>query len=173
MSHVRRAALPSAALSLALLLAAVPAAPAKPDPAKVPSAGAKQPGAGAKGPARSTKVFTARLSGAAEVPAAGDPDGSGRAMVRIKGTQVCFTLKVADIDAPVAAHIHRGAAGVAGPVEVDLFAAATARKGCVTTSAEIAAAIRKDPRGFYVNVHTADFPGGAVRGQLQKSAAKQ
>jgi hypothetical protein len=29
-------------------------------------------------------------------------------------------------------------------------------------------AILRRPRRFYVNVHTNDFPGGAVRGQLRK-----
>lgn len=172
MSHLRRAALPGAALSLALLIAAAPAAPAKPAAAKGPSAAAEHPSGAAKGPARSTKVFKALLAGANETPAAGDPDGSGRATVRIKGTRVCFTLKSTSIDAPVAAHIHRGAAGAAGPVVVDLFAGAATKKECVTTTSEQAAAIRQDPRGFYVNVHTAAFPDGAIRGQLQRGAAK-
>jgi len=173
MFQLHRAALPSAVLTLALLVGAAPSAPAKPAAGKGPAAAAKGPAASAKGPAKSTKVFTARLSGAAEVPAPGDPDGSGRAMVRIKGTQVCFTLKADGIDALAAAHIHAGAAGAAGPVVVDLLAGTPARKGCVTASAEVAAAIRKDPRAFYVNVHTAAFPDGAIRGQLQKSAAKK
>ena len=174
MSHLLRAALPGAALTLAVLVGAAPAAPAK-DPSMVskgPSASANGSTA-AKGPAKSTKVFKARLSGANEVPGPGDPDGSGRAMIRIKGTQVCFTLKVDNVDALAAAHIHEGAAGVAGPVVVDLFAGTVKKKGCVTTSAQIAAEIRKSPREYYVNVHNAAYPAGAVRGQLQKSAAKK
>jgi len=169
LSHLRRAALPGAALTLVLATAAGPAlaAPGKPETAS------KGPSAAAKGPAKSTKVFKAHLSGVNEVPAAGDPDGSGRAMVRIKGTQVCFTLKVKDVAALTAAHIHQGAKGVTGPVVVDLFAGTVKRKGCVTTTAETAAAIRKNPREFYVNVHNAEFPAGAVRGQLQKGAAKK
>jgi len=173
MSHVRRAAPAGAALTLALLVAAAPAAPAKPAQARGPVPAAKGPASSAKGPAMSTKTFRARLSGGSEVPAAGDPDGSGRAMIRIKGTRVCFTLKASRVDALVAAHIHQGAAGAAGPVVVDLFAGGPARKGCVTTSTALAAAIRRDPRGFYVNVHTAAFPAGALRGQLQKGSAKR
>jgi hypothetical protein len=174
MSHVRRAALPGAVLTIALLVGAAPAAPAqKPSSvSKGPSASAKGPSA-AKAPASSTKVFKALLSGAGEVPEPGDPDGSGRAMVRIKGTQVCFTLKVEGVDALAAAHIHEGVAGEAGPVVVDLFAGTAKKKGCVRTSPEIAAEIRKSPREYYVNVHNAAYPGGALRGQLQKSAAKK
>ena len=174
MFHVRRAALPSAALTLALLVGAAPAAPAqKPSPvSKGPSASAKGPSA-AKAPATSTKVFKALLSGANEVPAPGDPDGSGRATVRIKGTQVCFTLKVDKVDALAAAHIHEGAAGEAGPVVVDLFAGTVKKKGCVRTTPEIAAEIRRSPGEYYVNVHNAAYPAGALRGQLQKSAAKK
>ncbi len=173
MTDLRRAALPGAALTIALLVGAAPAAPAKdPTASKGPSASANGSTA-ATAPAKSTKVFKARLSGANEVPGPGDPDGSGRATVRIKGTQVCFTLKVKNVDALAAAHIHEGAAGVAGPVVVDLFGGTVKKKGCVTTSAEIAAAIRKNPREYYVNVHNATYPAGAVRGQLQKSAAKK
>jgi hypothetical protein len=139
---------------------------------KGPSASAKGPSA-AKAPATSTRVFKALLSGAGEVPEAGDPDGSGRATVRIKGTQVCFTLKADKVDALAAAHIHEGAAGEAGPVVVDLFAGTAKKKGCVRTTAEIAAEIRKSPREYYVNVHNAAYPGGALRGQLQMSAAKK
>jgi len=37
----------------------------------------------------------------------------------------------------------------------------------VTVDATVAAAILAHPKGYYVNVHTAAFPNGAVRGQLK------
>ena len=40
-------------------------------------------------------------------------------------------------------------------------------KGCTTTTAAIAAAIQKTPSAYYVNVHNAKYPGGALRGQLR------
>jgi hypothetical protein len=122
--------------------------------------------------------LVADLAGANEVsvpggPAAGDPDGKGRVVVRIQGDQVCFTAEYAWIDAPTAGHIHAGAAGANGGVKVGFFGTALpaslrAVTGCVSQEAGVAAAIAADPGSHYVNVHTAAYPGGAVRGQLRK-----
>jgi hypothetical protein len=121
------------------------------------------------GSARAT-FLAAKLSGANE-STGGDTDGSGNAVVRIQGTEVCFLLSWSKIAAPVAAHIHLGAAGTNGPVKVGFFAGAlpanlTAVTGCVTSDAATVDAIKANPAGFYANVHTAEFPGGAIRGQL-------
>jgi hypothetical protein len=81
---------------------------------------------------------------------------------------VCYTVHVVNIDSPTAAHIHEGAVDVAGPVVVP-FAAPSGETstGCVTNlDATVVARIVDNPYGFYVNVHTSDFPDGAVRGQL-------
>ncbi len=40
----------------------------------------------------------------------------------------------------------------------------------IVTQAEIDA-ILANPSGFYINVHTTDFPGGAIRGQLQLASS--
>lgn len=66
------------------------------------------------------------------------------------------------------AHIHEGAAGVPGPVVVQLAGPDSSgySKGCLPTTPAQAAAIVADPAGYYVNVHTTDFPAGAIRGQL-------
>lgn len=123
--------------------------------------------------------FTARLNGANEVPTPGgpavaDPDGRATALVRVKGSQVKFSIQYRNITAPTLGHIHQGKAGVNGDVRVTLFgtplpATVTAAAGAVTVDdPAIADAIRKDPGGFYVNLHSKEFPGGAVRGQLEK-----
>jgi hypothetical protein len=106
----------------------------------------------------------ATLTGKVEVPK-GDPDGRGTAEIKITGTKVCWEIKATKVATLVAAHIHRGGAGVAGPVVVP-FGKTYASKGCTTTSAAIAAAIAKTPGAYYVNVHNAKYPGGALRGQL-------
>jgi F0F1-type ATP synthase membrane subunit c/vacuolar-type H+-ATPase subunit K len=117
----------------------------------------------------------ATLAGAAEVGAdgqrhAGDPDGWGGAVVTVKGAQVCFGMTVNLVAAPVAAHIHEGHPSENGPVVVTLVAPTTgdpgASSGCTTVAMDLADRIRQHSHDFYVNVHTADFPGGAIRGQL-------
>jgi CHRD domain len=121
------------------------------------------------------RPFATTLTGAAEVPGPGDPDASGTAFITLNQGQgeVCFDLSWAGIDGTVtAAHIHVGAATVAGPVVVPLFAGAFAgtdsASGCVSASEELIKAIRQDPASYYVNIHSTVFPAGAVRGQLAK-----
>ena len=113
-----------------------------------------------------TKTFTVSMSGKAETPT-GDPDGKGTAKVTINTSkgQVCFNLTWSRIGTPVAAHIHKGKKGVAGPVVVPFFAKAK-HTGCVKASKSLLGKILKSPSGYYVNVHTQAFPGGAIRAQL-------
>jgi hypothetical protein len=108
----------------------------------------------------------ATMSGKVEVPK-GDPDGTGTAEIKITGKKVCWELKTAKIAKPNAAHIHKGKAGKAGPVVVP-FGATYKAKGCTTTTMANANAISATPGSFYVNIHNAKYPGGAVRGQLRK-----
>jgi CHRD domain len=119
-------------------------------------------------------LLAASLTGAQEVPGPGDPDGSGRALVRLAGDQACFVLKWSRITAPVAAHIHVGRRGVPGGIVVGFFQGAlpdtlNAVAGCAAADPAVVDAIAADPRGYYVNIHTADFPGGAIRGQLHRA----
>jgi hypothetical protein len=106
-----------------------------------------------------------------------DPNGTGRAMVRVHpaNNKVCFTLRWRNISAPYAAHIHRGRMGVEGDVKITLFTArklsANVRKvgGCVTgVNKGLASRILDQPRRYYVNIHTPEYEGGAIRGQLHQ-----
>jgi hypothetical protein len=114
------------------------------------------------------RPLTATLSGANEVPPA-DPDGFGFAEVTLNQGQgeVCFHITAENIDLPIVAdHIHRGAAGVNGPVVVNFNAQFD---GCTTgVDPELIKEIRQNPENFYVNLHNAPFPGGVIRGQLSK-----
>ena len=115
-------------------------------------------------------TFTTTLSGAEEVNAAGDPDGSGTATLSFNPGQktICFTITVANIDGSTfPAHIHEAPAGVNGPVVVPLGSLSLGTTfGCVPAESRTIAGIIADPTGYYVNVHNTEFPGGALRGQL-------
>jgi hypothetical protein len=110
------------------------------------------------------------MNGAAEAPANGDSDGAGVAVVRIRpDNQVCYRIGVQNLLLPaVGAHIHRGAAGGAGPIVVPFTApdASGISSGCAAADPTLLADIKANPAGFYTNVHTREFPGGAIRAQL-------
>ena len=117
------------------------------------------------------RPLSTSLSGAAEVPGPGDADGSGqfKATVNPGKGEICYELTVTGIATATAAHIHEGAPGVAGDPVVSLEAPADgSSSACVGVEREIMLAIIKNPAGYYVNVHNADFPDGAIRGQLSR-----
>ncbi|WP_298023972.1 CHRD domain-containing protein [uncultured Parasphingopyxis sp.] len=114
--------------------------------------------------------YTTGLSGGQEVPGPGDPDGSGTARITADATTntVCADITVQAISRPMAAHIHRGARGTNGPPVLTLDTPANGESSrCYNVERQLAASIIADPAQFYVNVHTEDYPGGAVRGQLE------
>jgi hypothetical protein len=120
---------------------------------------------------RGGRPLSTTLTGTAEVPGPGDEDGSGTAKITVNPGQeeVCWELFVEDITLPATgAHIHEGAVGEAGDVVVHLTPpdASGVSSGCITVERELALDILKNPENYYVNVHTTDFPDGAVRGQL-------
>lgn len=128
-------------------------------------------GAGTTGVALATE-FRAALTGANEVPP-GDSDGAGTAKVVINGTlnELCVDLEVSGISAATAAHIHRGAAGENGPPVVNLDPPDDEDEDdCDSIGDALADEIQANPAGFYVNIHTAEHPNGAIRGQLAPSA---
>lgn len=136
--------------------------------------------------------FFAHLSGDEEVPSR-DTRAVGQAVFNLStdGTEIAYTLIVANIENVVAAHIHCGAPGVNGPVRVFLFGPEAPGGG---RTDGVLAKGSFDPAGItcpdgtplldamragdtYVNVHTndgvdptntgpGDFPGGEVRGQI-------
>jgi hypothetical protein len=121
-------------------------------------------------------TLTATLAGVTEGDNPGDPDGSGTASIVLdpEAGTACWTLTVENIEPVEQSHIHIGAEGESGdvvvPLDVDGFDGSS--EGC-TDPMEDAAILQEiidNPAGYYVNVHTADFPPGAIRGQLAGSA---
>jgi hypothetical protein len=119
--------------------------------------------------AEAGRPFSTTLTGAAEVPGPGDPDGSGTATVTVNPGrgEICYTLTAAGVAPSTAAHIHVGTASVAGPVVVPLVPPSTGTSSaCATVPRDLALAIIQNPENYYVNVHNAEYPAGALRGQL-------
>ena len=122
-------------------------------------------------------MLTASLSGAAEVPGPGDPDGSGSADIGIDGTTLTWDITVAMIGDITGGHIHVGGPTESGGVFIDLDigdvvfeadgAGGFTASGSITFTEEQAAAVAADPGGYYLNIHTPQFPPGALRGQLE------
>jgi len=117
------------------------------------------------------RPFTTTLTGAAEVPGPGDPDGSGTATLLLNPGQaeVCYQLTASGIAPAFAAHVHIGPAGVAGPVVIPLVPPTSgSSSACTSVPRDLVLAIIQNPENYYVNVHNAEFPAGALRGQLSK-----
>src|SRR5262249_49151990 len=105
------------------------------------------------------------------MPEGTNTSGSGTAHLRLNPDQqeICYVIRVSGIELPATAtHIHRGAAGVNGPVEVSLTSpnAQGGAVGCTHASRDLIVAIMQHPADYYVNVHNAHSSEGAVRGQL-------
>src|ERR687886_71901 len=114
--------------------------------------------AGDRAAAEQVSNLAATLTGPVEVPP-GDPDGRGTATVTLDANtgQVCYRIDVSNIALPAAAaHIHKGAPGVAGPIVVPFTAPDANGKanGCVNADKALVQAIGASPADYYVNVHT-------------------
>ncbi|HET7679059.1 MAG TPA: CHRD domain-containing protein [Xanthobacteraceae bacterium] len=107
----------------------------------------------------------------------GDLNAYGSATIIFPtSTQICWGIVVHGATGVNAAHIHTGVTGVNGPIRIFLSPPSApgggspgAAAGCRAVAAADSAAIKANPSGFYVNVHTTaggGFPNGAVRGQL-------
>ncbi|MGQ0617470.1 MAG: CHRD domain-containing protein [Acidimicrobiia bacterium] len=134
-------------------------------PTTAPAAGSD----GSEGPS-SDDPYEAQLmlSGLAEVPGPGSA-GMASAGITYDGDELCFAFETDGVGAVTAGHIHVGAANVAGPVVVN-FQLTTSEDGpvderCLPDDEKIAG-VFADPGAHYVNLHTAEFPDGAVRAQL-------
>jgi len=116
-------------------------------------------------------IFKATLLGSNEI-AGGDVDGFGTALIAIDHhtNTVNYEITFSGLSSVTAAHIHNAPAGVNGPIKV-LFGVPAGSSGSgsfsgsvVDPDAEFITALTAG--NFYVNIHSSEFPGGALRGQL-------
>lgn len=142
--------------------------------------------------ADSNRNFRSHLSGDQEVPAV-DTKAQGQAIYQLNkdGDALSYKLIVANIEDVTQAHIHCGAAGVNGPVVAFLFGLdpagvtvngilaqgtltntdviprpdSAACPGGVANFDDLIAKMRSGDA--YTNVHTVDYPGGEIRGQIR------
>jgi hypothetical protein len=115
------------------------------------------------------------LTGAEEVPGPADQHGTGQAWVTVDGSKVCWKVTWSGLSSnpAIGSHIHFGAKSVAGNIVVPFFGDARKASGkgvdqSCTTVQDVAVlnGLRNNPQNYYVNVHTKQFPKGAIRGQL-------
>src|SRR3954451_10205970 len=138
-----------------------------------------------EGKAPVARTFEATLSGSDTATPPSDPDAGGTAKFTFEVTtpggtnvgsaNVCWDLTYFNLEnTPVAAHIHAGAVGVNGLIVVPAPGVSftnldpNTSSGCMDTIAANVEKIMATPSTFYVNVHTAAFPNGAIRGQLNE-----
>ncbi len=114
--------------------------------------------------------ITTNMHGMNEVPH-GDMHGIGRATVTLypKAGKVCYSMSIKGVmGKALAAHIHKGNVGVAGPVVIPLTPPGMNGRsvGCAKAQVFLIRAIMQSPRSYYVNIHTKEYAAGALRGQL-------
>lgn len=112
--------------------------------------------------------FTATLNGASEAPNPTPSAGTGSSAATFNTTTKILTVTTTYTGVTATAgHVHKGAVGVAGPV---IFPFANLASPIVLTTAALDATQEADlmANNYYVNIHSAAYPGGEIRGQLLK-----
>jgi hypothetical protein len=117
-------------------------------------------------------TLVAYMFGANEAPNPGDPDGVGRAVVFINDdtNTICVATQFTGIDMPLTGyHIHIAPPGSPGPIVVpfDTPTSQNSYQCRVVANEALLDNIAANPHQYYINLHNAPFPGGAIRGQLQ------
>lgn len=125
----------------------------------------KAAGSGIAGPVH---IYRLALTGTAEKPH-GASAGNGDAIIAFHGSSlICFRFAhLHGFTNATTAHIHSGPAGKTGSVVVALSTASRLHhQGCVHTAAAVVGSIEHRPQDYYLNIHSTQYPKGAVRAQL-------
>lgn len=110
----------------------------------------------------------ANLSGDQVGPQPGAPNAYGMAnlFVDLSRGVLCYRLGYDGINRPTAAHVHQGGPGQNGRPVIDLHPEANGDEGCVGADPTALRNLRDHPEAFYLNLHTPEYPDGAMRGQV-------
>ena len=115
------------------------------------------------------EAFSAVMTGEQEAPNPAGANGIVFPFFTLNSDtgEICYRLRAPGIEPARAAHIHRAPPGEPGPVVVGLVPPTAGRSsGCTTANRRLVQNIIDNPEEYYVNVHNAPYPGGALRGQL-------
>lgn len=116
-----------------------------------------------------THTYDVAMTAEEEAPVPGPSGATGHISLSIDPAsgQLCYWDLTYDGPGKVdQGHIHKGPKGMAGPVVVSLGMPEEGKKVCVDADGETLQSIADDPAGHYVNLHTPEYPAGAVRGQV-------
>jgi CHRD domain len=116
-----------------------------------------------------TTILVATLNSEQVGPYPADPDGGGTARLELLADEarLCYELRVNDIEPATSSHVHQGSPGRIGPIRLRLEPPTDGESSsCARIDSDFLNALVASPGEFYIDVHNAAFPGGAVRGQL-------
>lgn len=110
----------------------------------------------------------ANMSGDQVAPGPGAPNAVGTAnlFVDMRHGILCYRMGYDGISRASAAHIHMGGPGQHGRLAIDLHPESNGDEGCVGADPTALRHLRENPEAFYLQLHTAEYPDGAIRGQL-------
>jgi hypothetical protein len=117
----------------------------------------------------------ARLAGAGPNSDAQDPEHRGFALLTLKRTAIGYSIESPGLETVVATHIHHGPSGINGPMVWEInpgYHGDRIRGEATGFPPGVIALIAADPNEYYVKLHSLAFPGGAIRGQLERCSDK-
>ncbi len=126
--------------------------------------------------AHATTGFSATITGGQEVPPSGSP-GFGNASFVLDNSQTNLSYSVTFcylVGGLTASHIHQAPPGTNGPIIVPLNIGAASGlmcgsfSGVATVTPAIVTAMLNGQT--YINLHSLQFPGGEIRGQIAVNA---
>jgi len=119
-------------------------------------------------PKSATTSFSATMNGSSEVPAnASTATGTATLTFNTQTKILSGTVTYTGITVS-AAHIHKGAVGVSGNVVFPFTGTLTSPISFTSTALTAEQEADLNAGLYYVNLHSATYPDGEIRGQLTK-----